>query len=275
MRRHGPVPTAAGLGLHGHGCWIYADDLEFRAGALAFLKDGITLGQRLLYVRSGTVDKLRRDLDGLPDVERLLTAGRLRIMPLETAYAIGEPVDPVAQLTMFSTATSAALVDGYTGLRVVADVTQLVLDEELWAAHTHWESVADRYISKNPLAGLCCYDRRVLPDQIVGDLACVHRSSNGPPSLAPFRLFAGREGMSLAGEVDSFSADALRRLLTAATPPSGDVVLELDELEFIEHRGVLAIEDHARTLAREGRAIEFRGAPPTFDRITELLDVAL
>jgi anti-anti-sigma regulatory factor len=275
LRRHGPVRTAAGLGLHGHGCWIYADDAEFRAGALAFLKDGITLGQRLLYVGSGTVDKLRRDLDGLPNVERLLTEGRLRIMPLETAYAIGEPVDPMAQLTVFSTATSAALVDGYTGLRVVADATALVLTEDLWAAHTHWESVADRYVAKNPLAGLCCYDRRVLPDQLLGDLACVHRSSNGAASLAPFRLFAGREGMSLAGEVDSFSAVALRRLLATVTPASGDLVLELDELEFIDHRGVLAIEDHSHALAREGRAIQLRGAPPSFDRLTELLDVAL
>jgi anti-anti-sigma regulatory factor len=275
VRRYGPVPTAAGLGLHGHGCWLYADDLEFQAGALAFLKDGIALGQRLLYVGSGSVEKLRHDLDGLPDIELLLAGGRLRIMPLETAYAVGEPVDPTSQLTMFSTATSAALVDGFTGLRVVADVTPLVLDAELWAAHTHWESVADRYIAKNPLAGLCCYDRRALPDEIIGDLACVHRSSNGPASIAPFRLFAGREGMSLAGEVDAFSADALRRLLATATPPSGDFVLELDELEFIDHRGVLAIEDHALALARAGRAVQFRGAPPTFDRLTELLGVKL
>jgi anti-anti-sigma regulatory factor len=275
MRRHGPVSTAAGLGLHGHGCWTYADDHEFRAGAHAFLNDGVELGQALMYVGAGTIAKLRSDLDDLPEVDRLLGEGRLRIMPIENVYAVGEPLDPTEQLTMFSTATSMALVDGYTGLRVVADVTSLVLDAELWPAHLHWESVADRYAAKNPLAGLCCYDRRALPDEILADLCCVHRTSNGPPSVAPFRLFAGREGLSLAGEVDAFSADDLRRLLAAVTPASGDLVLELDELEFVDHHGLTAIADHARALAREGRKLDYRGAPPSFDRLAGLLEIGL
>jgi hypothetical protein len=275
MRRHGPVPTAAGLGLHGHGCWTYADDQEFRAGAYAFLNDGVALGQALMYVGAGTVAKLRSDLDDLPEVDRLLGEGRLRIMPIENVYAVGEPIDATGQLTMFSTSTSAALVDGYTGLRVVADVTTLVLDAELWRDHLHWESVADRYAAKNPLAGLCCYDRRALPDEILADLCSVHRSSNGPASMAPFRLFAGREGMSLAGEVDCFSADDLRRLLAAVTPPDGDLVLELDELEFVDHHGLMAVRDHALALAREGRKVEVRGAPPSFDRLAGLLAVDL
>lgn len=228
-----------------------------------------------MYVGAGSVEKLRRDVEGLPEVDDLLGAGRLRIMPLENVYDVGAPIDPTAQLTMFSANTSAALVDGYTGLRVVAQVTPLLLDPALWPSHTHWESVADRYMAKNPMAALCCYDRRALPDEILRDLACVHRSSNGPASLAPFRVFAGREGLCLAGEVDSFCSEDLRRLLRAATPPTGDLVLELDELEFIDPHGLLAVEDHARALAREGRQLQLRGAPPSFDRLTELLEVAL
>jgi anti-anti-sigma regulatory factor len=275
MRRHGPVPTAAGLGLHGHGCWIYADDGEFRAGALAFLEDGVELGQRLVYVAAGSVQKLRGDLEGLPDLDDLLGDGRLRIMPLENVYAVGSALDPMEQLTMYSTLTSAALVDGYAGLRVVGEVTPLVLDPALWKSHTRWEAVADRYMAKNPMAALCCYDRRALPDEILADLACVHRSSNGPPSIAPFRLFAGREGLCLAGEVDCFSSEDLRRLLRVATPPAGDLVLELDELEFIDHHGLMALEEHARTLASEGRAVHLRGAPPSFDRLSDLLEIEL
>jgi hypothetical protein len=196
-------------------------------------------------------------------------------MPIENVYAVGSPVDALSQLTIYSAATSAALVDGYTGLRVVGDATTLVLDPELWAAHAHWESVADRYMAKNPMAALCCYDRRALPDEILSDLACVHRTSNGPASMAPFRVFAGREGMCLAGEVDSFSAANLKRLLNAATPPKGDLVLELDELEFIDHHGLLAVSDHAHALAREGRGVQYRGAPASFDRLAGLLEVEL
>ena len=267
--------TPAGLGLHGHACWTFADEQEFRAGALEFLEDGVELGQRLMYVGPGSVQKLRADLEGLRGVDNMLASGGLRIMPLENAYEVGQPVDPVTQLTMYSAATSAALVDGYTGLRVVAEVTSLVLDAELWPAHVHWESVADRYISKNPLAALCCYDRRVLPDEIIGDLACVHRTSNRPPALTPFRLYAGREGLCLGGEVDSFSAPDLRRLLRAATAPGSDLVLELDQLEFIDHNGLLAIADHAAELERAGHRLQLRGAPPTLDKLTQLLEVRL
>ena len=275
MRRHGSVPTAAGLGLQGHACWIYSHEEEFRAGAIDFLEDGIELGQRLVFVGAGSIQRLRSELAGLSGLDELLGEGRLRIMPLENVYDIGVPVDPVGQLTMYAAMTASALRDGLTGLRVVAEVTPLVLDPALWASHTHWESAADRYIAKNPLAGLCCYDRRALPDEVLADLACVHRTSHGSPSPAPFHVFAGREGVALAGEVDSFSAGDLRRLLALATPPTGDLVLELDELEFIDHHGVLAVADRARALAREGRSVQLRGAPRAFDRLSELLEVEL
>jgi anti-anti-sigma regulatory factor len=273
MRRHGRVASAGGLGLHGHGCWLYSDDAEFRTGVVDFLSDGIGAGQRLLYAGVGTIEKLRADLADLPGLERLLGDGALRIMPLEAIYEVGVDPDPMAQLAMYSAVTKTALMDGYTGLRVAADGTPLVLDPALWPIHTHWEAMADRYIARHPMAALCCFDRRRLPDTIVGDLACVHRSSNGPASLAPFRLFAGREGLSLAGEVDVFNAAHLRRLLVAAAPADGDLVLELDELDFIDHHGVMAIAEVARGLERAGRSVRFLGAPRSFDRLTELLEV--
>jgi anti-anti-sigma regulatory factor len=275
MRRHGTVESAAGLGFRGHGAWLYSDEAEFRAGALDFLGDGPGLDQRMLYVGAGTIEKLRSDLAGLPDLDRLLGDGSLRIMPLEAVYEVGVGIDPFAQLAMYSAATKTALIDGYAGLRVLADVTPLVLDPELWRAHTHWEGVADRYMAKHPMAALCCYDRRRLPDAILGDLACVHRSSNAPPVPAQFRLFAGRDGLSLAGEVDSFSAPHLRRLLAAAVPAEGEVVLELDELRFIDHHGLLAIADVAGDLRSAGRAVRVFGAPRSFDRLTGLLQVEL
>ncbi len=125
------------------------------------------------------------------------------------------------------------------------------------------------------MSALCCYDRRRVPDEILHDLACVHRSSNGPPAVAPFRLFAGREGLSIAGEVDSFSAGDLRRLLEATVPADGELVLELDELRFIDHHGVMAIGELANDLRASGRAVRFLGTPRSFDRLTELLELHL
>ena len=275
MRRHGLVDSASGLGLHGHGCWTFESEEEFRAGVFDFLVDGLELGQRLLYVGPGGVSKLRGDVEDIPGLESLLADGTMRIMPLEAAYAVGRPVDPVEQLTMYAAQTETALADGFTGLRVAADGTPLITNPDFWDAHLHWEAVADRYCSKNPLAGLCCYDRRVLPEEIVHDVGCMHRATHGPSEIAPFRLYAGREGLALAGEVDSFGAPPLRRLLQLASPTEGPLVLELDELEFIDHHGVLAIAEHAEELTRTGRWLSVRGAPPGFDRLVDLLRVEL
>jgi anti-anti-sigma regulatory factor len=254
---------------------MYSDDAEFEGGVLDFLADGLELGQRLLYVGAGGVVKLRRELAELPGVEDLLGDGTLRIMPLESIYEMGRPIDAMAQLTMYAAATETALSDGFTGLRVAADVTPLVTDPALWPDHTRWETIADRYMAKNPMAALCCYDRRELPDAILADLSCVHRSSNEPAHVAPFRLYAGRDGLSLAGEIDCFSADSLRRLLRLASPPRGDLVLELDELDFIDHHGVLALADHGRELESQGRSLTALGAPREFDRLAQLLGVRL
>jgi ABC-type transporter Mla MlaB component len=275
MRRHGSVPTSSGLGLHGHGCWTYSDDAEFKGGVLDFLADGLELGQRLLYVGAGGVVKLRRELDDLPGVEDLLGDGTLRIMPLESIYEMGRPIDAMAQLTMYAAATETALADGFSGLRVAADVTPLVTDPALWADHTRWETIADRYMAKNPMAALCCYDRRELSDDIVADLSSVHRTCNEPAHVAPFRLYAGRDGLSLAGEVDCFCADSLGRLLRLASPPRGDLILELDDLDFIDHHGVFALADLARELVADGRSLTALGAPPEFDRLAQLLEVRL
>jgi ABC-type transporter Mla MlaB component len=275
MRRHGVVDSASGLGLHGHACWTYGDEGEFRSGVFDFLVDGLELGQRLLYVGPGGVEKLRRDVEDIPGLESLLADGTMRIMPLEAAYEIGKPIDPVAQLTMYAAACQTALADGFAGLRVAADVTPLVAEPEFWDAHVHWEAVADRYAARHPLAGLCCYDRRALPDRIVHDLACVHRTAHGPDRIVPFHLFAGREGLALAGEVDSFAADDLLRLLRLAAPQEGPLVLELDELAFIDHHGVLAIAKLAEELTNDGRWLSVRGAPHSFDRLVELLRVEL
>jgi ABC-type transporter Mla MlaB component len=275
MRRHGSVACATGLGVRGHACWTYGDDLEFISGAYDFLRDGVDLGQRLLYVGSGGVQKLRFDLDGFPGVELLLDDGTLRIMPLELVYDTGQIADPMARLAMYASATETALRDGFTGLRVVADCTPLVSEPEQWEQHLRWEAVAERFMARNPMAALCCYDRRVLPDSVLSDLACVHRSAHGPDFAAKFRLYAGRDGLGLAGEVDGFTAGDLGRLLRLAAPERGDVALELDELDFIDQHGVLAIADHARELGTEGRSLTVLGAPRSFDRLAGLLQADL
>jgi len=249
MRQHGPLSSAAGLGLHDHACLAFSDDAAFLAAGLDFLADGERLGQRLAYAGSLQRDRLRERFGDLGAAVRL--------------------ADHAA-------ATERALADGFTGLRILAEVTDLVRDRSRVAAHVHWEGAADRYMAEHPLAALCCYDRRVLPAERMGDLACAHPALVGPDRLAPFRLFAGDDGaLAVAGEVDVLAADAFGRVLELVTPPEGDVVLDLAPLTFMDHHGLRVLSGHAARLRSRGLRLEIRGVPGELRAAADAMDIAL
>jgi hypothetical protein len=241
MRAHGLVQSAAELGLHGHACWTYDDETEFIRGAGEFLADGIRLGQRLMFVGPG------------PPPPALAADFDLAAVVLDDIYTSR---DPEHLLGVYGAATDHALADGFTGLRIVADVTSLPTDP---AQHARWEAIADRFMATRPMAALCCYDARVLGPETIDDLCAVHPASNGGPR---FHVYAEPSGLAMDGEVDFFSAAALRRALVAA----GDgTPLDLTAVTFADHHGMLA-------LAESG--LPLRGIPPSMRRVCELMGVA-
>ncbi|MGH2687966.1 MAG: STAS domain-containing protein, partial [Actinomycetota bacterium] len=119
----------------------------------------------------------------------------------------------------------------------------------------------------------CCYDRRRVEDRGVTDVASLHPLVRAPAGLVPFRLWSSGTGLVLEGEVDYFSAGDLRRMLRLAAPVAGDVRLDLGGLGFVDHHGLRALADHARTLERAGSRLVPVGAPPVVDRLCGLLRI--
>jgi hypothetical protein len=242
MREHGLVSSAAGLGLHGHVCWTYSEDSELIRAAAEYLADGARLGQRLVYVAPQ---------------ERLHLAGEHRgveVLPLSAFYEPGRPSDPDRLLAIYEAAVDEALADGFSGLRVVADVTDLAADPD---CQCRWESVGDNLMAERPLSALCCYDRRRLAPDVLHDLCSVHPVVNEP---VPFRIYASGTGLRLDGEIDFFSTDALRRLLPLTA--HGQSTLDLSGARFIDHHG-------ARVLRESGVALA--GMPDSMRRACELM----
>jgi anti-anti-sigma regulatory factor len=237
----------------------------------SYLADGRRLGQRLLYVGSSSEEELREELSGMRDAERLFADGVLGVLSLQGIFEHGQPIDPDAQLRVYGAATEGALKEGFTGLRVAAEVTQLVTEPATWEAHVRWETVADRFMASMPLSAMCCYDRRALPETIVSDLARVHPAVCGPESLVPFRIYAGgeRNTLMLEGEVDFFSADDFDRLLAIATPDHGRAVLDLSKLGFIDQHGAMRLAE------RTGGWLRLRNVPASTRRLCELIEVAI
>lgn len=274
MRTHGCIDSGSHLGTDGHACWIFDRQHEFVEAALEHLTDGLRAEQRIAYVGSEPVEEQRELLAPLGDVGGMIDRGALQLFELTDLYEVGEPVDADAQVATYLAATDAALADGYTGLRVAAQVTDLVAEPRTREAHVRWESIADRYIATHPLSAFCGYRRGALPEGLLGDLAAVHPACNKGHPAVPFHLFSDSGSLVLSGEVDFFSAPDFGRLLELACERGEQVSLDLSALEFIDHHGLEILAGHAQRLTARG-GCTIHNPPPVVDRLCDLLELKL
>lgn len=229
------------MGPSDHACLAYEDGEERVRAAVAHLAEGRDLGNRLIYAADASLDELLRELEPLGDVRGMIDGGALSVVTSEDMYLGDGPLDPQVQLETYSSATDAALSDGYTGLRVAADMGGLALDPDGWSALLRWEHLADVYMSQQPMSAMCSYNRHRVPEPVVRDIARVHPLGVGEHRPAGFHLFARDGVLALAGDVDLFGAGDLERLLDMAAEMRDELVIDLADLGFLDHHGFEAL----------------------------------
>jgi hypothetical protein len=240
-----------------HVCWVVDGEETKRGAVVAFLRDGLERGERLIYVAPRPLD----DLLGLGDVDRMLADGRLRVESLTDLFAglgTGRHVDPVTQVDRLRELTHEALVDGYAGLRLATDGTPLVTDVAQRRAFMTYEVLADRYIAAAPLSALCTYDDRVL-GLGASELASVHRHrhTTRPVSDPRFGVHLSGPRVFVVGEVDLANHQRFATALGAiADCDDDDHVLDLTDLTFIDSRGVGELRHFVTHTASRRFAIE-------------------
>ena len=151
----------------GHGSWFFSELAEYEASAATFLAEGVRRGERVMFVA---------DEPGASRWPEHLVKDGVRVLgSLNDVYGPLRDGDPGAQRSVFAAAVDEALQEGFTGIRVVADNTQMVNENfERWM---EWESIADAFIAANPVTGLCGFDRSRLALDEVHSLMLVHRRS--------------------------------------------------------------------------------------------------
>lgn len=266
------MACAGGVGIGGHVCWGFDSETSFERAALEFFGDGLRLGQRLAYVTDEPAERTRECLAALGDVEQLLGSRALELASLAEIYPEHARLDPDAQLARYSAPTERALADGYAGLRVVVRVSELVADPASAHALVRAESIADRYMARHPLAALCAYDSRGVAPELLADLEAVHPARRVRGAGLPFRVFfTDSHTLALEGEVDTFCARALQRLLGLALEAGAPVTLDLGELGFVDHRGLQAIA----ASAGDAGELTLSRISPAARRLGELLELGI
>ncbi len=235
------------------------------------LAAGLAAGERVWYVTPAPPEAVVDRLARRPVLATALARGAAAVVSLADTYASGAVVDPPAQIAAYAAATDAALADGFSGLRVVAEATELVRTPAQLEAFTRYEHQIDRWMHTRPFGAMCAYDRTVLDDATVLALACMHPVSNRPDPL--FHLSATVDGAghaALAGELDPTNHELFRVALERADlrPRDGRLVFQAPSLRFLDHRALAALGAYARS--RDAVAV-LRTARPAAARLAELL----
>lgn len=262
MRRTGLMNPAERFGLSDHACWAYGTDGERAAAAAAWIADGLALGQRAMYIADVSPEVLAEELADVPARDEAIARGALVIAESRSMYDLSTPIDATAQLAVYSAAVEHAIADGFAGIRVAADITPLVDDPTRRRTYLHWEQLADRYMTEQPLAPLCLYDRRKIDDL----RAVEHIHPLTGPDALPFSLYAtGASRSALAGEVDSLIAEPLSEALS--TLPDGDDTIDASALRFVDAHGAWVLQQALERRRAAGRPLALHDAPPLVRRV--------
>ena len=263
----GPVESPRGFGLQDHMCWVHGDGRDYRPRLTEFFSEGLARGLQVAYLGAGTVEELREHLGRFIDVGPLLTRADIRVISFDEIYRAGEPVVPAEVMKKYAAATQEALVGGYQGLRISADVTDLVRAPEQQDAFARLEFLLERYSSRNPLSALCEY--RLELGAAVTQFACMHAAV--PAGLTPFQVFACDDGaVGLLGDFDAACQAAFKRALQSIQPAPGEptLIFDMSSVRFMDHRALLALDSYAQDCRVP---VLVRSMPPVVRRVARVL----
>ncbi|AEW99353.1 hypothetical protein SCATT_p11600 (plasmid) [Streptantibioticus cattleyicolor NRRL 8057 = DSM 46488] len=240
-----------------------------------FVHEGLARGQRVLYV-TGTGDPpevldLLRVRDG--DVAAAVDRGQLVVASAAAGTAPG-PFDPGAVVAGVRAACERGLADGCPGLRLVGDLgwaerqppdAERLLEYEL-------RLEAEVY-AELPLTGVCLYDRRAAPVDLLAAAHPRRLSEGGPagravgePPLAVAPL-SGNTGLRLLGDADLDTRPVLTAALEALARIGGTVVrLDLSAVGHLDVAAVGALVRTTRALREQGRRLVLVEPPETLRR---------
>lgn len=239
MRRRGTCVEIVGMGPHDHVGWVFSGARSFEDVARQFLAGGAVGGEQLMFVADDP-DPLA--VDGIVDV-----AGRpVTVASIAEVYGASGVVDPVRQRATFAQVLDEALAAGYRGIRVAADNSPLVRTPERLAAWIRWESVADHFMSENPVTGLCAFDGDRVDVHVLRHLATLHPLVSASSPAPQYQLFADDEKLWVEGVVDTFTVDRIWHTVEVL-PAKTALVVDLEKVTLFSNKVVAALAGLARS----------------------------
>jgi anti-sigma regulatory factor (Ser/Thr protein kinase) len=154
--------TGAAAGHLGcfHEAAFYGSDEDFLSIVVPFLEDGLEAGEPTLVAFDETNEKLIRGAMG----------GGAGLSFLSGAVQYARPAGAIKK---YRTMMAAHVAGGAEQIRIVGDVPHPGLGAS-WDRWARYEATVNHAFDDFPLWGLCPYDTRITPDDVLADVARTH-----------------------------------------------------------------------------------------------------
>jgi MEDS: MEthanogen/methylotroph, DcmR Sensory domain len=255
-RAHGTRFEVLRTRPHDHLAWVFSGPGEFATLATSYLAAGATLGERVMYVAE---DPSRSDL---AELSGIVSPDALRVATIAEIYGSSGFVDPASQRAIYAKAVADALAAGFTGLRVAADNTPLVADEERLRAWVRWEFVADRFVAENQITAMCAFNQEKVNVDKLRHLATLHPLSSAKSPVPQFRLFSDGGNLCIEGELDTFAVTQFWLALDNL-PANTGIVIDLAMVTMMSR----AVMTDLSELCRAGVSITIRGSREAIENL--------
>ena len=170
-------PPVAGSDVRhsSHMCLPFETEDEKHAATVAFIHEGLSRGARCMFLGTkDDFDELGRSLEDLGICTRRATSrGALQYRTVEEVYLYGGIFDPPRALDHTDSLIDTALTDGFTGLRMTAELTRIPAQGE-WQKIVWYDAMINERLARRPIATLCRYPRTIIPATRIRDVLRTH-----------------------------------------------------------------------------------------------------
>jgi hypothetical protein len=163
-----------------HVCVLYDTEEEQLAVAAQYVADGLTRGERCLYVGASATalyhfcESLNQSgIDSRAAVDR----GALLLATKHEAHLVDGRFDSERMMRLLNDAVEQALNDGYMGLRTCGDMSWLLDRAPGSEQVVEYEALLGQFFQSVRAIGMCQYDRKRLPAGLLDHALATHASA--------------------------------------------------------------------------------------------------
>jgi len=237
-----------GLRPGDHACLTFSDADERLDIVAAFVRDGLAASQRVLcYVESSTPTAFSVELAerGLP-VDASVASGQLVVAGSGEHFLAGGAFGVDRMLGLLESELRAAHGDGYSGLRLTADMCWALRPAAGVEQLIAYENQMAQLLTAASALAVCQYDRERFDTVTLASVTAAHGQAvaavtyHDDAMLRICRQYAPA-GIRIAGELDFRHLPALARALTEALGLDRVIHVNLRQLRFIDGAAGAAI----------------------------------